>query len=301
MNCPNCGSSLKDDARFCPVCGAPIVGGPDAPDASRTMRAAVPERGADEPPTKEQAKESLRRARAAYADARRAAGKSYAPRVVAGVLAAAVVAGAAGGGVWYVMDQRVSEANARADELQAQVDDLRGQLDALSAAQQAPVATTGPDAVADDASGEAAAEPTLDDAQSLVGTWTGALSETSGTAHCYGASETPLEVTIKSVNSTTGQMTLDVSVLFHGHGDLTTDAEKTDGDRVVTFEDLTTTYSESGFTVRGDIEGSDDYVSISFEPQQFSYGVRLKAVAESRHYDQHLGDSTDDTYTLEKS
>ena len=295
MNCPNCGSTLVDGTRFCPTCGAPIVGDTYVPDTAQMVRRDAPERSSVEVPAKEQAKENLRRARAAYVDARRAAGKSYAPRIIAGIVAAAVVAGAAGGGVWYVMNQRISEADARAIELQSQVDELQSQLEAASSAQQ-PTSGSTPEA-----GSPASSELELDDAQSLVGTWTGSLSETSGADCCYGASETPLEVTIKNVDSTNGQMTIDVSVLFHGHGSLLGDAPSTDGDRVVAFEDLTSTYSEAGFTVRGDIEGTDDYVSITFTPERFSYGVRLAAEVESRHYEQSLGDSTIDTYSLEKS
>lgn len=305
MNCPNCNAPLPDGVRFCSACGAPIVSGPSSEDVAQTLPTATPAEAPGAAPSKKQLDSELKRARAAYVEARRAAGKSYAPRVVACVLAAAVVAGAAGGGVWYVMDQQLKGANARSDELQAQVDDLQGQLDALSQAQSAPATPAPTDQTpASDPSSPADATstaPTLDDAQSLVGTWTGELAETSGTAHCYGASETPLEVTIKRVNSTTGQMTMDVSVLYHGHKDPTSDTPSADGDRVVTFEDLTSTYSEAGFTVRGDIEGTDDYVSITFTLERFSYGVRLAAEVESRHYEQSLGDSTIDTYSLEKS
>lgn len=299
MNCPNCNAPLFGDARFCSACGTPIVAESSDKGMPQTPFSAIPANGHATGSRRDQLRSDLRKARAAYVAARRAAGKSYAPRVVACVVAAAVVAGAVGGSVWYVMSQQIKGANARADELQAQVDDLRGQLNMPSVAQQAPTTTTGADAVADEASTELA----LDDASSLVGTWIGTLSETSGLAHCYGASDTPLEVTVKNVNPTTGQITLDVSVLFHGHSYVSSDAAATDGDRVVTFEDLTSMYSESGFTVRGDIEGTDDYVRISFTPEKFSYGVRLAANVESWHLSDNtveFGKATD-AYVLEKS
>ena len=55
-----------------------------------------------------------------------------------------------------------------------------------------------------------------------------------------------------------------------------------DGDRVVTFEDLTGTFEGDGdFRLKGNIDADDEYVVIEAEAEEYSYGVRLEVAVES--------------------
>ena len=140
--------------------------------------------------------------------------------------------------------------------------------------------------------------------QALVGTWTGELTETRGGSHnCFGASEHPLKLVIKSINDSTGQLKADVTVLFHGHrsSDLSSDVDTFDGDKVLTFEDLTGTVDSSGsFKLIGDIEDTDDMsVELNVDCEDYSYGTRLE-VSVGSLVDGHA-DYVHDTYTLTKS
>lgn len=149
---------------------------------------------------------------------------------------------------------------------------------------EAPGAGAASDAGADsDAGSGTDDEASLGNSQSFVGTWTGELKEVSTPyGNCFGASTHPLKITIKSINSSTGQMKADVEVLFHGHDTIDDDADTVDGDRVVTFEDLTGTFEGDGdFRLKGNIDADDEYVVIEAEAEEYSYGVRLEVAVES--------------------
>ena len=68
----------------------------------------------------------------------------------------------------------------------------------------------------------------------LVGTWHGVFTEQlSDDGRCYGAQETPLEITINTVGDSSlggGQVTGSISVLAHYHARLKKDADNTPGD-----------------------------------------------------------------------
>ena len=88
------------------------------------------------------------------------------------------------------------------------------------------------------------------DSQDYVGTWAGELDSTrsDGSGRCYGAQENPLQIEIKSIDST-GRMKLDVTVLYHGHkpGESLSDVDEHAGDVVQEFLDLTATFADGSF------------------------------------------------------
>lgn len=300
MRCPVCGSDVPGGAKFCRACGSPVE---DATTVRRPVADTVPAPAPAPRPGYEEAapdpQEELSRAKAAYADARRAAGKSNAPKIVAACLGAALLVGAGAGATWFLMDQQARQASDRMDELQSQLDDVNERLQEETARADAAESTAGqgdgqpaatpepsedPGAVtAGDAGSGAGDEAFLGNAQSFVGTWTGELKEVvEAYGNCFGASTHPLKITIKSINSSTGQMKADVEVLFHGHDTIDDDADTVDGDRVVTFEDLTGTFEGGGdFRLKGNIDADDEYVVIEAEAEEYSYGVRLEVEVES--------------------
>lgn len=324
MKCPNCGSELRDGARFCAECGARLsVAPPDAtacesaaPDATRAMPAAGPSPAPA--PARQEAPadpgEELRRARQAYRDARRAAGKSNVPKVVGGiVLALALLAGGAGA-AWYVLggvpspdDGRAGELEQQVTDLQGQLDDARGQLEEAQeqleearAGQQAEPADEGSGAPSDEA-GTAAVPAGAREA--LVGTWTGEM--TSVEPHgwerkrCYGAKGRPISIEIVELE-TTGQMKLNVTVLYHGHeAGSDNDAETTDGDRYETFQNVTSTYNvEEGYGFRLDY-GEGNYADVTVTPgtknvETSRYTVAVKSVFDGNSI-------VTDSYTVEKA
>lgn len=44
MYCPKCGTNVDDQASFCPICGAPLSGGPSYPSYGGGYRAPIPVR-----------------------------------------------------------------------------------------------------------------------------------------------------------------------------------------------------------------------------------------------------------------
>ena len=322
MRCPVCGADVPDGAKFCRACGSPVENVTTVrPPVADTVPAPAPRPDFEEAPS--DPKEELRRAKAAYADARRAAGKSNAPKIVAACLGAALLVGAGAGATWFLMDEQARQAGDRMDELQSQLDDVNERLQeetaradaAESSAEQdsgrpavtpeAPGAGAASDAGADsDAGSGTDDEASLGNSQSFVGTWTGELKEVSTPyGNCFGASTHPLKITIKSINSSTGQMKADVEVLFHGHDTIDDDADTVDGDRVVTFEDLTGTFEGDGdFRLKGNIDADDEYVVIEAEAEEYSYGVRLEVAVESWSPDMfHTKQIQVDSYDLSKA
>ena len=298
MRCPVCGADVPDGAKFCRACGSPVENVTTVrPPVADTVPAPAPRPDFEEAPS--DPKEELRRAKAAYADARRAAGKSNAPKIVAACLGAALLVGAGAGATWFLMDEQARQAGDRMDELQSQLDDVSERLQEETARADAaessagqgggqPVATTDPAeapgaGAADNTGSGDEGEASLDNAQSFVGTWTGELKEVGAAyGNCFGASTHPLKITIKSINSNTGQMKADVEVLFHGHDTINDDADSVDGDHVVTFEDLTGTFEGDGdFELKGNIDADDEYVVIKAETEEYSYGVRLEVEVDS--------------------
>lgn len=334
MNCPHCGAALADNAKFCTTCGASLAPAPvdrtiaqPPVQAPQDQASAAPYGYAQAAPvqpqpqpaadgfgtdTRARANADLKQAKQAYKDARRAAGKSAAPKVIAAVLVAAVLVGGTAGGVWYLMNQQIQELNTRIDELSEEAEKQQDESAQADGEAEREGVTVGTDedaernaaAVADAAADE---EPDLSRPQTFVGTWTGELSKTEatyGSANCYAAADQPIELTLKSVNDTTGQMKFDVKLVYHGHDGLDSDADTVEGDQVLTFNDVTATWDmeEDTFGVRLDIEGAyeESCINLTGRMEDYSYGARIEIDAESV-FETTWNDQFTDHYTLKKS
>ena len=138
----------------------------------------------------EQAKADYRRAKRELKDARKRAGKSNAPKVIAIILVIllAVAVGAFASYCYFAGGSSDSTASeSKTDETKedeaAETDDALAEADSESS--DAVASTQG------DGDGE----------QALVGTWTSMLEASDGDGYCYGAQEMPLVITIKFVDS----------------------------------------------------------------------------------------------------
>lgn len=258
-------------------------------------------------------KAEVKRTRQAYQDARKAAGKSSAPKVAAGVvLALALLAGGAGG-AWAYMNQQGRQQEAA---LQKKIDDLQAKVD------EAEKAAAGAQA-SNDAGASAAASSSADSAtvvegtaastefssySGYVGTWTGDLSKTVYNPYggakglCYGAKGHPLKIDIKEIDST-GHMKLSVSVLYHGHGPepiKDNDADTVDGDTYLTFDDVTSTFDEEdGFEFTLAPEGEDNKIEVKVKPKADSTSTK-KFEAEVESYYHSTAVQETDTYVIQK-
>lgn len=327
MKCPNCGNELRDGARFCAECGARLSATTPAAaapvfDATQAMPAAA----ATASPAQETARqemsgdpdEELRRARRAYCDARRAAGKSNVPRVVGGIVLALALLGGGAGAAWYALrgapsadggsaaelEQQVADLQAQLDEAQAQVEEAQAQLEEARAqaddAQTGPQADEGLDTTTDDVGTSAVPAGAR---EALVGTWTGEMTSVEplgwNRKRCYGAKGHPISIDIVELEAT-GQMKLNVTVLYHGHEPGSdNDAETTDGDRYETFQNVTSTYNvEEGYSFRLDY-GEGNYAEVTVTPGTKNVETSRYTVAVTSVFD-HV-DVVTDSYTIEKA
>ena len=257
------------------------------------------------------------------------------------VILVACLVGAVGGGVWYVMDQQNREMQAQIDGLQDQLDaqnekeekekkaeedakesdkkadnkreesDDASKTDSSQGSDDDEGSSTGRTAAAGTSSTDEGENDTDTGVQSFVGTWTGKLTDTyTGSWHCYAAETHPLKLTIKSINATTGQMKLDIEVLYHNHASLLeSDVDSCEGDTVLTFTDVTSTFdAQNGFTVSLDIEGGQDLDSIEIRatPETYSYGQRLNVRVDSANNTSDANavynmETTTDTFELAKA
>ena len=286
MKCPSCGADVPEGAKFCRSCGGPLGDDRDATTVRRPVAETVPAPAPSPRPEGPDDGDGPK--------GRRRGGKSRAAKVIGACLAGALLVGAGAGAVWFLMDEQARKTGEQVEELQGQLDEMSERLeeeaeradaaeaDAAAAAGQdtpdqpsAPAAGTGDSGEDDDESDNGV--------QSFVGTWTGELSSIkSSYANCYGASEHPLKITIKSIDENTGQLKADVEVLYHGHESVRTDTDSSEGDRVMEFEDLTGTFSrDDGFELFANVDGDSSYVKIEADIEQYSYGTRLEVSVDS--------------------
>lgn len=261
MNCPSCGAPLEDGARFCGICGSSIPEGvATASRAARTPQTpATPNTAtmsaqdiwaANGVPTKEYnslasggyatpetvssaasqegfiATDEFKRAKADYKSARKKAGKSATPKIIAiaVVVLVAIIVGAIGA---YTI------LNPQVQSLQQQLDDAQSQLgESNSTSNSSSTTTTG--------------NSSTSNYSVLVGTWTGQL-QSSAVYNCYGGQATPLTINVKSVDDV-GNATVDLTLLFHGHEDPNNTSTTTTGDQAIIVEDVVLNFSSGSFS-----------------------------------------------------
>ena len=100
-----------------------------------------------------------------------------------------------------------------------------------------------------------------------VGHWSGSLSQTSQRYACFGATQHPLDIVVSSISST-GQITCDVTVMYHGHSrrQQANDINSSAADVVQTYKGLTSSLSSGSFSLNLDeseIAGKDSRLEIS--------------------------------------
>jgi hypothetical protein len=301
MKCWNCGQEIdRSDSAFCPNCGADLRSGasqtpqpqgdsrPPMPEASSdaTRRYVTPTPSdswdtvsspgaeydslgtdfqtpetvvSDGVESSEQAKADYKRAKRELKDARKRAGKSNAPKIIAIILVIllAVAGGAFASYRYFAGDSSDSAAS------ESEKDDTK--KDEAAETDEASAET---DSESSDAA--ASAQGDGDDAQALVGTWTGKLEASDGDGYCYGAQEMPLVITIESVDSA-NKITADIKVCFHAHEENENSVDSSPGDAYLELNDVTMTYSDGSFnyTVHpseiDDSYDSDDSIELSFE------------------------------------
>lgn len=261
-----------------------------------------------------QARDEVRRTRDAYRNARKAAGMSNGPKVAAVIIAAIIIAAGGATASYAYMNQQAQGQQQRVDELQKQVDELTAaQTAAATKAQSAPATSAATKAapaqttsVAVSGSAAATGYSAFSD---YVGTWTGEMTETVspravGTNHrCYGAKGNPIVIDVKSIDPS-GQMTLSVKVLFHGHDpeSLKGDVASSEGDKYLSFDNLTSTFdAEDGFEVNIEPDSSTKIV-IKAKPTTSGTGSSNAFEVEAESYGTTDGTvGVVDTYTVTKS
>ena len=235
-------------------------------------------------------KAELKEAKAAYKDARKAAGKSSAPKVIAIIVAILIAAGVGAGAMWWLSGQQSgpapapSSSNPSASDGTVSAEPPSENSSSISAPSAPSASTQG-------------------GIESYVGIWKGDMVEPTHywlCKTCYGAEGHPLVLDIKNVSGS-GHITADASVLFHEHESLgDADAATTDGDTYIDLHDLDATLSSDGeFSFHKKLvdRGEFDEVTITVKTVDAADGTRtLEATVESKV----LGGHAADLYVLEK-
>lgn len=293
--CTNCGNDIADDAQFCGKCGsaqptqAAAAGAPIAVDAAGPVSQAEGSAGEQAAPSEGNA--GYKDAKAAYKQARRDAGKSNKPIIVLVIIGIIVVAAAAVAATLFFTGQNQPEPEAQVEEVVAEepepeaepATDESDAIDPSSASEEAVLSAT-----AGDYDGPYA---------SYVGTWKGQMVSTEGGGYkrCYGAEGQEMVLTIASI-SPTGHMKASIELLYHGHSAVDrSDVDSSDGDKRVTFSDLTGTFDTEGFEFSIPVgTGDDNRVEIEVEED----GSVLVATVTSYYQDDR---AETDTYELVKA
>lgn len=256
--------------------------------------------------------DEVKKAKAAYKDAKKAAGKSSAPKVIAIIVIVVVVAAAIAGGFWYMNQQSqaaIQEAQDQAAAAQAEADAANQRADdaeaaAADAAKSSASASSASSAAASSASSSASSSSASSDASaaggiaSYVGTWQGDLLEVTkyaAQARCYGAEGHPLVLEITESNAT-GSIKANAKVLFHDHPLLTgSDASSSEGDDYIEVKDLVGTLDSSGsfkFFREFPERGTNREIEISAKTVDKVDGTRtLEVTVDSKTNGGHATDS----------
>lgn len=204
----------------------------------------------DEKEQKAQKKAAFKEAKKTYKAARKEAGKSRKPFVF-GMVALCVAACAAGAwGGWYFTSQQaqqqISSQQDQISQLQQQLSDYQQSSSESSQTSQDSSSISQAGASTSSAESSSASSSSSESASEYVGTWTGAMTSTdSANGQCSGAKEHPMTLTITGVEST-GQITGEAKVLYHGHSTIASDADLTKGDAMETLTNLSGALTSSG-------------------------------------------------------
>ena len=332
MHCPNCGSELPENSRFCTSCGADlstlkptIANAPQGNVATATMPVAATAAAAYQEPApfaegsktvedynpakyskkeqraqKKAAQEEYRNAKTAYKDARAKAGKSNKPKIILLAIAALCLIAASSGITWYIMNQQM---NAALDNLKATYEQAQAADGAASSASEASEGATAQASSSESQQSQAATSSNV-----FVGTWSGRLVETTSSSQyrCYGAEAAPIEITVVSVDSN-GKMKVDVKMTYHDHDvkDLTGDVDSHDGDTVITVKGLTCTLHNDSFELTFDVPNSSPGNTVRINAEldtQYSNEVKLQVSAISTFkVDDYTRRTVTDSFTLSKA
>lgn len=255
--------------------------------------------GADSP---ERAEEDYRRAKRELKQARKRAGKSNAPKVVAIIVAIAVVGCASAAGAYYV-------ANGNSFQPRAEAESATSDGGASPQQESAPAAT---EANANASNGSAATTSAeANETDALVGTWTGTLeaADAAGLMDCYGSQSKPPVLTVKSVDSS-GKVTADLKVCYHAHESSDNAIDSSPNDTYLEADNIVMTMAGKRFSYTfepHDIDGS--YDSYDEEKIDFTYDTsggtpKLTAKADSVFYPSGgsgFGSKQDENFTFTKT
>lgn len=222
-------------------------------------------------------KQEFRDAKVAYKQARKAAGKSRKPLVIAIIIVLLIVAGGAAAATWYFMDQQMSSQQAE-------------KTAAEEATQEQPAEPN--DSVVESESESPYAK--------FVGEWEGSLTSTvAGIGlgkRCYGAEDEPMQLDIQSI-SESGRVKASAEFLFHGHeyNSDSSDADTMTGDAMVEVKDLTSTFDRNGFEFTASVPKSNGKVIIRVVPKSGTTSDELEVTVTSEFDDRQ---AEKDTYLL---
>lgn len=264
--------------------------------------------GVDSP---EQAKEDYKRAKKELKEARKRAGKSNAPKVIAAIVAVVLVAGGAAAAMYYfdhgnsfdpnggqVQEQPADESSSRDSQSSSDSTDPTDKTDASASStpKDSSTSTTG-------GSSNATKE------NALVGTWTGDLKKSSsGLMDCYGSQKMPPVLTVKSVDSA-GKITADLKFCYHAHASSDNPVDSSPNDAYIEADDITMTNNNGFFTYEFDMhsfnkdyDDSDSY-EIKFTLDENATTPELTATATSWYYPDGsgFGDSQIEDFEFSKT
>lgn len=308
MKCISCGAEIADGSPLCLECGADQVTG-----ATEILNA-EPEEVASEPEPKEddssrstydqavedqrqkKADEKMRLARykeakAAFKQARKAAGKSSAPKVIGIILLMLVCLAAGAAGLWYFWGQDLINENAT---LQTQLNTAKEELNVLKAENEEAAKK------AEAAAAEAAKK------QALLGNWKATFDSTAiagSTLHCNAARSQTLKLTILNADAD-GTVTLNADFLYHGHNaaQMMQDQQKTDGDTYVSKAGLTGTLTSDVIEVIVDMSdqfGEGSMAKITLRIDQSGDAPKIAATVVSQ-FQAETTQVITDSYSLTK-
>lgn len=237
----------------------------------------------DEREAKRMANAQVKEAKAAYNDARRAAGKSNAPKVIGIIVALLVVAGIAAGVTWWLMGNNANGAAAGSSSSSSVASSEAAASESSEAAStEASAAASAASSTAEPAASSAAASSSsaASGLASYVGTWKGKFEQQTDYSghHCYGAEQVELELTITDV-SNSGRVLAEMKALFHSHGKVDQhDVEKSDGDVVLELKGLVSTIDSNGrFEFVADAPDGQGEITVRVETVDKPDGTRTLA------------------------